>query len=888
MRPTIELAKQPWQPWQRGLFIGAILGLIAQAALDLETFILVWNVITLAFFSSIVSIKVVAVFLGQFSRYTIKSDPIELYDLQDESLPVYTVQVPMYKEADVVAGMVESLTKLDYPKDKLDVQLLLEEDDHETINAVNSVGLPHWIKAVIVPDGTPRTKPRACNYGLDRAQGEYLVIFDAEDRPESDQLKKAVLAFRKLPEKVICLQARLNWYNGYQKLLTRCFTLEYSTWFDLYLPGLHAIGSPIPLGGTSNHFRIDELRKLGGWDAYNVTEDCDLGIRISLARKKIRILDSTTWEEAPIHLGAWLSQRSRWIKGYWQTLLVHTRNPFKTAWQLGPWKFFMLLNTVGGQVFSLMLMPICWAIILAWYQQRWDLWDPKEPWTLTVLLATVMLFLFNGYFVLIHLVAGIRRRYYRLVFESFLMPFYWLLMSIGAWRGFLQFFWAPFKWMKTSHGLLSEKEQEKYAQVEERNALGPVFTIIPFILGIIGLTWVTLNIPDYMKVQEQIRIANISLDGRYLEHERKINRSLFGHKDLVLECDLQGSQRPNPAYRALVYAKVNDGEWYQTLIETPKSTGNKLILKVPLDIEWQGKNENVKWGPWSTRHVISIGVRLFGDIEKMNNIAITHLRPERPTVPGALATEFHKTPQSVKRNQLFEAQFRLSRHYENPFDPKEIDVEGVFISPTGKQYKVPAYYAQDYSRNVLIKEHPYKVDIRMHEESLQTVGAPYWAVRFMPREAGTWRWKIIGKDHLASKINTSEKTLDVRPDNSSRGYMTVSKDKRHFEFENGEFFYPTMINLCWPRDSRTIMQNGFRMLNYKDGTLLMDDYVKRMQKNKINMGRIWMTPWWAGLEWNKNYPGFHGVGKYNLRNAWSLDHMMKDAQRRGVMIENCH
>ena len=254
------------------------------------------------------------------------------------SLPVYTILVPMYKEPEVAQKIIRAVTDLDYPQDKLDVKLLLEEDDPETRAKIDAVKdqLPSCIEIIVcpkVPKGQPKTKPRACNWGLDKARGEYLVIFDAEDRPETDQLKKAVVAFRSLEaankKHVVCLQAKLNYFNARQNLLTKCFTLEYTTWFDLFLPGLHAFRIPIPLGGTSNHFRTDMLKKLGGWDPFNVTEDCDLGIRLARHGYATEILDSTTWEEANSQVGNWIRQRSRWIKGYFQTHLVHTRS---SAW----------------------------------------------------------------------------------------------------------------------------------------------------------------------------------------------------------------------------------------------------------------------------------------------------------------------------------------------------------------------------------------------------------------------------------------------------------------------------------------------------------------------------------------------------------------------------
>lgn len=225
--------------------------------------------------------------------------------------PSYTILCPLYKEVEILPQFVSAITSLDYPKDKLQVLLLLEETDNETINEALRMQLPPYINIAIVPDSTPRTKPKACNFGLRMATGSYLVIYDAEDIPEKDQLKKSVVAFESAPSDVVCLQAKLDFYNTDQNVLTRLFTLEYTLWFDTILVGLQSINAPIPLGGTSNHFKTDILKRLNGWDPFNVTEDCDLGIRLAENNLKTAMLDSATYEEANSVIFGWIKQRSR-------------------------------------------------------------------------------------------------------------------------------------------------------------------------------------------------------------------------------------------------------------------------------------------------------------------------------------------------------------------------------------------------------------------------------------------------------------------------------------------------------------------------------------------------------------------------------------------------
>ncbi len=253
--------------------------------------------------------------------------------------------------------LVESIRRLDYPKVKLDVLILLEEDDEETVQAARAMNLPSHFRIIVVPNGNPKGKPKALNYGLLHARGEYVVIYDAEDTPDVQQLKHAVVIFNKTDESLCCIQGKLNYYNRDQNLLTQWFTIEYSMWFDLLLPGLNATDAPIPLGGTSNHFRVRQLQELGAWDPYNVTEDADLGVRLYKAGYSTAVMDSTTYEEANSQFFNWINQRSRWVKGYIQSYLVHMRHPIALWRALGPKAFLSFQLIVGRHVLRLSHQP---------------------------------------------------------------------------------------------------------------------------------------------------------------------------------------------------------------------------------------------------------------------------------------------------------------------------------------------------------------------------------------------------------------------------------------------------------------------------------------------------------------------------------------------------
>lgn len=424
------------------------------------------NCLLMTFYITIVIYKLYLIHLSLGDARELAFTPDDLNTLEDKDLPPYTILVPLYKEKESLQRLLSALTKLDYPKDKLQALLLLEENDTETIRAVKAMDLPHFITPLIVPECHPQTKPKACNLGMAHATGEYLVIYDAEDRPEHDQLKKAVLGFRGSPPEVICLQARLNFYNKRQNLLTRLFTLEYSMWFDLFLPGMGDIRSPIPLGGTSNHFRLDKLRALMGWDPFNVTEDCDLGIRLARKGYETRMLDSTTWEEACSHPGFWIRQRSRWVKGYIQTYLVALRQPGQIMRKLGFGRALGFHLMVGGTPLSLLINPLYWALTLLWFTLRWEGVTQYFPFPI-ILWALVCLFAGNFVFIYATLLAAYRRQYFDLVKYALLIPFYWMLMSIGAWKGCLQLITRPNYWEKTQHGFDLEAGYTEAAETKE-------------------------------------------------------------------------------------------------------------------------------------------------------------------------------------------------------------------------------------------------------------------------------------------------------------------------------------------------------------------------------------------------------------------------------------
>jgi len=389
-----------------------------------------------------------AVFLlGGLTRLAAACTPLPATDsppLADERLPTYTLICPLYREAEVIAELVENLEALDYPRDRLQALIVLEADDDLTLAAVRALALPAFIQVLVVPQGTPKTKPRACNHALDRARGELVVIYDAEDMPDPGQLREAAARFAASDPNVACLQAPLRIEDpGFSLFLPSQFRLEYAAHFEVLLPALSRWGLPFPLGGTSNHFKTSILREIGGWDPYNVTEDADIGFRLAAAGYRLGMIDKPTWETAPTTWGQWFPQRARWIKGHMQTLAVSLRGPVPRQ----PRNAVALVLTLAQSVASshlhgpVMAVAIVLAAIDFWPDARFaippaDLVLYMLGWSASALAGA------RGV-----MRAGAAPRSLHL----FGMAFYWLLQSVAAAKALHQFVTAPHRWDKTLH-----------------------------------------------------------------------------------------------------------------------------------------------------------------------------------------------------------------------------------------------------------------------------------------------------------------------------------------------------------------------------------------------------------------------------------------------------
>lgn len=365
-------------------------------------------------------------------------------------LPVVSVMVALYRESDIAARLIHRLGRLEYPRELLDVLLVVEEEDTLTRTALARAALPAWMRVIAVPAGAVKTKPRALNYALDHCRGSIIGVYDAEDAPAPDQIRKVAERFAQCDPKVVCLQGILDFYNPRSNWLARCFTTEYAAWFRLILPGIERLGLAVPLGGTTLFFRRQALEDLGGWDAHNVTEDADLGLRLARHGLRTELIETVTLEEANCRALPWVKQRSRWIKGYMITWATHMRDPALLWRQLGARRFAGFQVLFAGSVMQALLAPVLWSFWVVPFGVYHPVAESLSPAMFTALwvtfLATETLSVAIG-------IAGLSRTRHRL--SPLLVPslmFYHPLASLAAYKAAWELVTRPFYWDKTSHG----------------------------------------------------------------------------------------------------------------------------------------------------------------------------------------------------------------------------------------------------------------------------------------------------------------------------------------------------------------------------------------------------------------------------------------------------
>ena len=367
-----------------------------------------------------------------------------------KKLPCISILIPLHDESEILDALLQRIGLLNYPKSLLDVILVIEADDFATRTNLENADLPNWMRTLIVPPGNITTKPRTMNYALPFCIGDIVGIYDAEDAPHQEQLNEVVARFAAEPEQTACLQAILDFYNARSNALARFFAIEYATWFRLILPGISKLGFAIPLGGTSVFFRRNILEKLHGWDAHNVTEDADLGIRLARAGYRTRLISSVTLEEANNKAWPWIKQRSRWLKGYLITYFTHMRRPLRLLFELGPWKFFGFQAFFLSSISQYMLAPLIWSHMLLYFTAR-EWLEAAIPAHLlsTIIIAFIFMWLTS---LVTYMIAVTRKLHRHLMPWTLLMTLYMGLGTLAIYKGMWELLTRPFYWEKTAHG----------------------------------------------------------------------------------------------------------------------------------------------------------------------------------------------------------------------------------------------------------------------------------------------------------------------------------------------------------------------------------------------------------------------------------------------------
>lgn len=373
-------------------------------------------------------------------------------DLSPEPMPRISVMVPLYHETAIASALISRLRQLRYPKPLLDVVLVLEEKDTVTRAALAETELPHWMRAIQVPDTGPlTTKPRALNYALDFCRGDIIGVWDAEDAPAPEQLNQIAARFAEAPPEVACLQGVLDYYNPRTNWLSRCFTIEYAGWWRVLLPGVERLGLILPLGGTTLFFRRSVLEQLGAWDAHNVTEDADLGVRLAREGYRTELIPTVTHEEANCRALPWIKQRSRWLKGFMVTWLVHLRAPRQMLQQVGLWRVLGFHTLMAGTVAQFVFAPVLWTL----WAIPLGLWHPMQTIAgggLIVAIAALCLLAELGNLAIFAAGSGRKTHRFLLPFVP-TMPVYNMLGVAAAFKALYELLLKPYYWDKTQHGL---------------------------------------------------------------------------------------------------------------------------------------------------------------------------------------------------------------------------------------------------------------------------------------------------------------------------------------------------------------------------------------------------------------------------------------------------
>ncbi len=452
--PATDSCRTPLPPGARAGALAALSGLAALALTEPRAAFGVLVAIALMAMAGNVGLRLLAVVRVMLARRSGSAPQTE--HVHAVRPPPMSIMVPLFRERAVAERLVARLGRLTYPRGLLEVCLVVEEDDHITQETLTGITLPGWMRVIVVPGGSVKTKPRALNFALGQCRGEIIGVYDAEDAPAPDQLERVAAAFEASPREVACLQGILDFYNARRNWLSRCFTVEYASWFRVILPGLARMGLVLPLGGTTFFIRRSVLEEVGGWDAWNVTEDADLGIRLARRGYRTELIETVTEEEANSWAWPWVRQRSRWLKGYAMTWALHMRDPGRLWAELGGWRFMGVQVLLLGTLAQFVLAPAIWSFWLMIF---------GLPHPMAGLVPGAVLMGLWGVLILSEVVTvatgvlAVSRPGRR-----WLLPWvptlhlYYPLAVLAVLRGLAELAYRPFYWDKTEHGAFDVAE----------------------------------------------------------------------------------------------------------------------------------------------------------------------------------------------------------------------------------------------------------------------------------------------------------------------------------------------------------------------------------------------------------------------------------------------
>ena len=871
-------AARPWTITQGLLVVGLFGALIA--ALVVAP-VATWTWVSYAaavFFSLWMVLRLVCALLSWIANPQIAVSADALAQLSDAELPVYSILVPLYREPEVVTELLAAMRAIDYPADRLDLQFLLEPDDEETQAALRDAGLDPWMRITVAPTGAPRTKPRACNVALDQARGEFLVIFDAEDRPEPDQLKKAVAAYRTVDERVVCLQCRLMHYNAGQSIASRWAAVDYLAWFGWFLPGLQRIGGDLPLGGTSNHFRIAVLRELGGWDPFNVTEDADLGIRLGRHGYRTGMLDSVTWEEAVTRLPVWITQRSRWFKGYLQTWLVHQRGGVLR--ELGLRQYLLVQLLLLGTLISLLAAPIFWSVIVAWLGIGWSLVDIHSAWSRVGLVLSIALLAANLVWLVLNVVACVAARRMDLVPAALCSPVAWILHSFAAWRGAVQLLTRPFHWEKTKHGDAVEDTRGKRRGFMVVVATAILLAVLWQVVGLVGqrieedwvrqTPWTARQLPLPCPAAETPLLGSLSLspadvrpdDSQAGEASWQVPLPAGDNVQVPLpwpselhelrsvQCDLFVPPEAPQGMRVTMRIQDAGYRWYTWLHDQYLIPGKWTRVAFPLGLhdQWEGQGHVLAWHRSALRSARALDLQIHTAAEWQGDAVLANFRGD----PFDLVDDDDgKWALRPERNNTIRAGAVTELRWRAPDWPTELQIEAI-LSKGDQRVTHTLFLAPDLEQGEVVSE-------------------PVLRLRHRFDEVGEWEIALSNHD---SRLPMPPPLRVAVESGSSSEASAVNQSK----------------DGLWRRaDGQLHLVQQLSGSAANPMTELSAERVDAAQAAGAEYLRLWLTPWTDGLEVPRGWSadGLGGQGMFDPIAAAELDRRLDHAHERGVQVHLC-